>query len=414
MDIVMLTIIIPVYNAQKYLNQCMDSLIGQTYSDFEIICVDDGSTDDSFKLLCNYAEQDKRVRVFRQENQYAGVARNRGINEARGKYLLFLDADDFFDEKMIEVIVDRAEQDNAEIIVFDAFQYDDTNKRIVNTTWRGVKSDRLCDGVKAAKDLREILFDFTIPAPWNKLYLREFILRNELWFQSIQRTNDLYFVYASLACAKRIGFINKRLVYYRVNNSSSLQGSIRQTPTIFAEALYALQDFLKQRGLWKDFQRSYVRMAASICIYNLILAENAEVYRGLLYALCEEILPRVCPMKGSVEQWLKEMIFARREMIIYGAGTVAKAVIQYLVMQCNYEREKIVVIVTDTSGNPQEIYGISVQGAEKILQNKKDDPVIIAIDSQQIGQEIEKKVCCYGERKTARIGYCELVDLMRS
>ena len=90
------SVIIPVYNAEKYLEKCLDSLLKQTFTDMEVICVDDGSTDASLEILKRFQEKDRRIHVLTQENQYAGTARNNGMKIAQGEYLLFLDSVDFF------------------------------------------------------------------------------------------------------------------------------------------------------------------------------------------------------------------------------------------------------------------------------------------------------------------------------
>ena len=96
------SVIIPCYNAEKTLDECIGSLLNQTMQNIEIICVDDGSTDNTLKKLQNYARTDMRVRIFSQQNQYAGAARNLGMAQAKGEYILFLDADDFFAESLAQ------------------------------------------------------------------------------------------------------------------------------------------------------------------------------------------------------------------------------------------------------------------------------------------------------------------------
>ena len=91
------SVIIPVYNVEPYLKQCMDSVVGQTLKDIEIICVDDGSTDGSLDILKEYATEDSRIQIIEQKNAGAGAARNNGMRHATGKYLSFLDSDDFFE-----------------------------------------------------------------------------------------------------------------------------------------------------------------------------------------------------------------------------------------------------------------------------------------------------------------------------
>ena len=104
------SVIVPVYNAQQYLETCMDSICGQTLKELEILCVDDGSTDASYEILQNYAKKDSRIKLLSQKNQYAGVARNHGMKYARGKYMAFLDADDYFECDMLEKMYERAEE----------------------------------------------------------------------------------------------------------------------------------------------------------------------------------------------------------------------------------------------------------------------------------------------------------------
>ena len=96
------SVILPVYNVGKYLRQCMDSIVGQTLQEIEVICIDDGSADDSPQILQAYAKKDPRIKVVCQQNQGAGAARNRGLSMARGEYLSFLDSDDFFETNMLE------------------------------------------------------------------------------------------------------------------------------------------------------------------------------------------------------------------------------------------------------------------------------------------------------------------------
>lgn len=119
-----ISVIIPVYNEESYLNQCLDSILAQTLQEIEILCIDDGSTDRSLEILRDYAAKDSRFRVFTQENRYAGTARNVGIKYAEGKYFSFLDADDFFSPVLLERLYQAAEQQGADIVICNSFHYD--------------------------------------------------------------------------------------------------------------------------------------------------------------------------------------------------------------------------------------------------------------------------------------------------
>jgi len=107
------SIIIPVYNAEKYIREDLDSLLGQSLREIEVICVDDGSKDSSLKILEDYQRKDDRIKILKQENKGAGAARNEGMKEAKGDYLIFLDADDFFEKDMLEKSVGKMEEEES-------------------------------------------------------------------------------------------------------------------------------------------------------------------------------------------------------------------------------------------------------------------------------------------------------------
>ena len=112
-----ISIIVPVYNVEKYLERCLDSLINQTLKDIEIICINDGSTDNSSEILKEYAKKDSRIIIINQNNQGISVARNNGMNKAKGKYIGFVDSDDWVDLDFFEKLYKAAEKHNAQIAV---------------------------------------------------------------------------------------------------------------------------------------------------------------------------------------------------------------------------------------------------------------------------------------------------------
>ena len=126
---IVVSVIIAVYNAEKFLGQCLDSIVGQTLKDIEIICVNDGSTDSSLEILEEYAKKDSRLKVFTKENEGLGgaSARNYGLDIACGKYISILDSDDFFELEMLEKAVKKAEATNSDIVVFGGYEYDNRN-----------------------------------------------------------------------------------------------------------------------------------------------------------------------------------------------------------------------------------------------------------------------------------------------
>lgn len=219
------SVVVPVYNSEAFLPECVESLLGQTLRNVEFIFVDDGSTDRSAEILERYRQRDGRIKVIRQQNLHAGVARNTGMEAASGKYIIFPDSDDFFKPDMLRAAFRRAEDDRAEIVIFGFHMYDMCTGacrpyRLSSALPKGVFSL----GEKEAR-VDERFFERCYSAAWNKLYLRSFIEKHGLRFQDLRKCNDMYFVQMSLILAERIRYLDRRLLYYRINNESSLQGS---------------------------------------------------------------------------------------------------------------------------------------------------------------------------------------------
>ena len=141
MELPVVSVILPCYNASRHLRQCLDSILRQTLSSIEILCVDDGSTDDTLSILRDYQSTDPRIRVICQENAGAGAARNAGLALSSGTYLSFLDADDFFEPDMLEKAVAAAEEYRADYVVFRSDRYYPSKEEFREIPW----SLRTCD-----------------------------------------------------------------------------------------------------------------------------------------------------------------------------------------------------------------------------------------------------------------------------
>lgn len=251
------SVVIPVYNNEKYLDTCVKSLMNQTLEEIELIFVDDGSEDHSLSILEKYRETDSRIIILRQQHQYAGVARNKGIKEAKGKYIIFLDSDDFYKHSMLEDLFCYAENKRAEIVLFDFNYFDDkTHKK------RHACQCNLPDGVFSAEELNDQLFFQCYAAPWNKLFLRDFIVAQHLEYQAVKKCNDTYFTQMAIALAKRIVYLKRRYVFYRTNNENSLQGDVEKDRNCFIDCAISVKSALtaarKYNGVVKQAHVKYV------------------------------------------------------------------------------------------------------------------------------------------------------------
>lgn len=169
------SVIVPVYNTAAYLRECLDSLTGQTLRDIEIVCVDDGSTDESPAILEEYAARDSRVRVLRQENQGAGAARNNGLACARGTYVMFCDSDDFMAADALELMAAQCEQDEADVCVCAGERfYESLGLTVASPGYLEVK--RLPEQLPFNRHSNaEHLFSFTTIMMFNKMFRRQFL-----------------------------------------------------------------------------------------------------------------------------------------------------------------------------------------------------------------------------------------------
>ena len=283
---VSISIIVPAYNCVQYLPQCIDSLLNQTFHDFELIIIDDGSTDGTFELAKQYEKSHSCITAIQQPHKFAGVARNHGLEAARGDYVIFLDGDDYFEPTLLEDSYSAITNTDADICVFGAYQLNNKTGEVkpMNHTCRV----NLCPNTPTFNHLTNPrnIFCFTTPAPWTKMFKRSFIEEHRLQFQDTRSANDLRFVFTALAIADKITAIDKRLVTYRKQNNSSLQSTQANDPFAFYQALISLRDELQAREVFNDVHHAFVNVSLDACMYNLrTLAYNQKAQRKLFYFL---------------------------------------------------------------------------------------------------------------------------------
>lgn len=272
------SVIIPVYNAEQYLRQCLDSVVGQTLRDIEIICVDDGSRDNSVTILKEYAARDSRLRLVREKNRGAGAARNQGLREATGEYLSFLDADDFFELDMLEKAVARAEAYQAQIVVFNSDQYHMDKRQFVPVPWVMVKEDIPPYMPFTYRQLTGNIFLSFVGWAWDKLYRRDFVEAHQLRFQEQRTTNDMLFVFSALVLAKRIAVLDDVLAHQRRGSGASLSVTREKSWHCFYDALTALRDRLKAEHIYWELEQDFINYSLHFSLWHLnSLAEPSHM-----------------------------------------------------------------------------------------------------------------------------------------
>ncbi len=262
------TVILPVYNSAEYLHQCMDSIIDQSLQEIEIICVDDGSTDESPKILQSYAAQDERITVLHQENLGAGAARNAGLKRASGEYLVFLDSDDWFELDYLERALRKARETGADVTVSGAVEFDSATGRELPSEWM-LDSEGLPESGFSPDMAADRIFSFTHGWPWDKLYRTSFVQEKRLTFPGLRNSEDLVFVYESLTVAHTVAILPTCMVHHRQRMSGSVSGGRAKDPSAPYEALLLLRQRLKAESVYPVFEGAFLRWALGFLIWHV-------------------------------------------------------------------------------------------------------------------------------------------------
>ncbi len=224
MNHIKVSIIVPVYNVEKYLKKCLDTIIKQSLKDIEIICVNDGSTDKSREILTKYAKKDSRIVILDKENGGLSSARNAGMKIAKGEYLGFVDSDDWVDKKMFEKLYKNAKEYDSQMSICAVHKYDDTTKKIVDDDdyYTLGYFDKSFDGRAFNHfDTVDFMLDVCVMA-WNKIYKRSFIEENQIFFPDGLIFEDGPFFYTAYFKMDRVSLIRDFLYYYRINRPNSI------------------------------------------------------------------------------------------------------------------------------------------------------------------------------------------------
>ena len=311
-----MSVIIPVYNAEKYLRGCMDSVLGQTLRELEVICVDDGSTDGSAAILEEYAEKDSRVRVLRQENKGAGVARNLGIGAARGEYVAFIDSDDWAEKSYCSELVQCADEHSADIVVCRAQRFDDATGELLPSGWM-LKEQYPPGKAFTPEDIKKYIFQFTYGQVWDKLFRRDFINTNGIRFPEIRAAEDTSFAYISLLSAKLISIQPSVLIHYRVNREGTTSGSFVKYPDAPFAAFNLVYEFLKSSGKYEEYEQSFLNWAMEYLVWQVCNVPDKDIRKRYYDELKQRWIPELELGKLVVENSynrssLKKLCFIRK------------------------------------------------------------------------------------------------------
>ena len=304
MNKITVSVVMPVYNGEGCLRECLDSVCAQTLRDIEIICVDDGSSDGSLAILDEYAAKDSRVKVIAQPNSGAAVARNKGIDIASGEYLSILDSDDRFEPSMLEKMVARARRTDAQIVICRCDGFEDGTEKPVPMMW-SLQDEFVPGEVFSGEQVGEALFFFTQGWAWDKLYLTSFVRENRLEFQNLKATNDMRFTFLSLALAKRITTMSSVFVHQRRGRSGSISRSRQKNCDCFFYAMVSLREELQRRGIWEIHKKAFENLCVHLSMWHFnTLSHDKYCFFYLYDKLRGEFFPELGIGSQPVEYFL--------------------------------------------------------------------------------------------------------------
>ncbi len=280
------SVIMPIYNACEYLKPAMDSVLSQTLGEIEIICIDDGSTDSSFDILKEY-QGDTRVRILTEANAGPALARNNGIRRARGEYLAFLDADDFFEPNFLEALYTLAKRDSLDIAIS---KFDIYNSRTAKFE-EPIHPDHMeiyFSGEPTSKNEHpDEILSSTIGSAWNKIFRRAFVESSGLSFlRDVKMYEDIYFTVTALSLAERVGMTGGApLMHHRVHNEQSRAKAFAKYYSQVPLVYYKIKEFLMQNGMYAPLFSSYLNLSAGrhYKIYGILSNDAKEKLWNLIH-----------------------------------------------------------------------------------------------------------------------------------
>ena len=286
--------IVPVYNTGKYLMSCLASLVRQTLREIEIICIDDGSTDNSREIIQDFAQKDSRVKIILQEHSGTAIARNKGLETAQGEYVHFVDSDDWIVDNCAQITYERAKKDDLDLVCFNVANFDNkTNLVRKDQFYPSSFWPKNCDNlVLTWKNYKNpFLGNFSVA---NKLYKLSFLREKNIKFVENLWFEDHPFHLETLLSASKIGVINHSLYFYRKNIKGSFMATMKRDDKIFAifDVFRILKNIIVRLNLYEDLRKEFLEYTVCLGLNMFITSadwsKKAKFYaRHRLY--CKQI-----------------------------------------------------------------------------------------------------------------------------
>lgn len=313
----MISVIIPVYNVEKYLAECVDSVLAQSYMDWEVILVDDGATDSSGTMCDEYAAKDPRIRVIHQKNGGLSAARNTGLKAARGEYVYFLDSDDYIAPRALEQLVDTARRERADVVFFDGYVFFDECEDDDSAS-RYIRKDKYISQ-NGRKSLLQLLEknEYRTAVPL-MIFRKDYLLENNLWFMEGIIHEDELFTYLVFNADGHVAHCQEQLYARRIRPASIMtsSGALRRYDSML-KIYYVLSKMYRCGEASGEAATMYmVRTAKNVLgKYNLLSETDRERVSGQRQAFNKDVMSH----KGFGDMKLKIKCSSRIGNIFYRA-----------------------------------------------------------------------------------------------
>ncbi len=264
------SIIIPMYNVEKYIEACLDSVMNQTMNDYEVIVIDDGSRDHSYEKALKYQSRyPQQMRVYKQENAGQGAVRNNGVKMASGEYILFVDSDDTVSEYFVEKAYKVITESQADIGIFDAVIVDENRQRKEDMTGCHCRNP-ICNLLSYP----QLLFEY--PAPWNKIYKKELFIRNSLGYPTHMWYEDLVGATLFYTAADKIAVIHEPLYYYMQRSDSVMHSKVDAKNIEILKAMDMIRSFYRDKKIYNVYEAELEYLA----IYHILVAAAGRTVKA--------------------------------------------------------------------------------------------------------------------------------------
>lgn len=278
----LVSIIIPVYNVEKYLERCLDSVINQTYKNIEIICVNDGSIDKSLDILEIFKNKDDRIKIFKQENKGLSETRNRGINLSKGRYIFFVDSDDWIEKDTIEVLLKKMLEEKVDIVIggVNKCYFNKKNNKIFNKN-----SKKVCTTLEYIEyAIKEKKFIVNV---WNKLYKKDILKKNKIEFKKGILYEDFLFTIQYLLKCKKVCLTEKIIYNYFLVRENSIVNKINEKDLDVFKNVENIELEVKNTNLlsekyFKVYIYEWIMSATISKLFKIGTDQEIKKYRNIL------------------------------------------------------------------------------------------------------------------------------------